>query len=88
MQRLAARAAFVHFLLAALILGTTSRAADPAPLAGHWQGTRKFGSVSLDDDIDFTCKGSIWSGDVSILAQGIKDLPLEAITLEGNEHAS
>jgi hypothetical protein len=84
MQRLPTTAAFVLALLAAPVLGTMSHAADPPSLAGRWQGTLKLGSVSLDYDIDFTRKGSGLSGDISIPAQGARDLPLEAISLDGD----
>ena len=64
-----------------------AQAVAPPSLAGHWKGALKVGVTTLDLDIDFTKKGSGWTGDISIPAQGAKDLPLEGITVEGDQVA-
>ncbi|MFI5455301.1 MAG: serine hydrolase [Isosphaerales bacterium] len=64
-----------------------ARAADTPSLAGHWKGALKMGGATLDLDVDFTKKESGWTGDISIPAQGTKDLPLQGITVEGDQVA-
>ncbi len=87
MHRPSATAAFVLVLLAAPAAMACAAPADPPSLAGHWNGTLKLGGVTLDYDIDFTRKGTGWAGDITIPAQGAKDLPLEAISLAGDQVA-
>jgi CubicO group peptidase (beta-lactamase class C family) len=82
MQRLLAVAALVLIPLTA-----SGAEADPPSLAGHWTGTLKLGAVSLDYDVDFTRKGDGWAGDITIPAQGARDLPLEAVSLAGDRVA-
>src|SRR5262249_10276796 len=55
--------------------------------AGHWKGTLKLGAVALEYDVDFTRKGDGWAGDITIPAQGANDLPLEGVSLAGDEVA-
>ena len=43
------------------------------------------GVTTLDLDVEFTNKGSGWTGDISIPAQGAKNLPLQGITVEGDQ---
>lgn len=69
-----------RFALALFLLSTPSWAAE---LQGHWEGTIEVPGQPLDVDLDFTTDGTQWSGDISIPAQGARDLPLEAITSEG-----
>jgi CubicO group peptidase (beta-lactamase class C family) len=74
-------------LLAMLAAAPAARADDPPSLAGHWTGAIKAGGSSLEFDIDFARKDGGWSGDISIPAQGAKDLPLEGVTLEADQVA-
>ena len=64
-----------------------AQAVAPPSLAGHWTGSLKVGVTTLDLDVDFTNKGSGWTGDISIPAQGAKDLPLHGTTVEGDQVA-
>jgi CubicO group peptidase (beta-lactamase class C family) len=62
-----------------------AQAVAPPSLAGHWKGALKVGVTTLDLDVEFTNKGSGWTGDISIPAQGAKNLPLQGITVEGDQ---
>src|SRR5689334_9139790 len=84
MQRLFAAAAFLLLLVPPV---TCAADADAPSLAGHWKVTLKLGAASLDYDIDFTRKGDGWAGDITIPAQGARDLPLEGISLAGDQVA-
>jgi CubicO group peptidase (beta-lactamase class C family) len=81
------RGGLVPPILVALALLATSpaRAAGPPKLDGHWKGALKAGGRSLDLDLDFVAKDGGWTGDISIPAQGVKDLPLRGVTLEGDQ---
>lgn len=70
---------FLLFLLL-LLIASPARAAE---LEGHWEGTIQVPGQTLDLDLDFSSDGGQWSGDISIPAQGARDLPLEAITVKG-----
>jgi CubicO group peptidase (beta-lactamase class C family) len=79
-------AALVLFALLAAPAARTA-AAEPPSLDGHWTGSLKLGSVALDYDVDFARRGSGWSGDITIPAQGIRDLALEGISIVGDQVA-
>jgi len=53
------------------------------PLAGHWQGAIEIPGKALSFDVDFSSNkdGSV-KGDITIPAQGAKDLPLAKIVVE------
>ena len=55
-------------------------------LVGHWAGAIELPGTKLEIDCDFKVQadGSL-AGDISIPAQNAKDMPLAAITLQGNE---
>ena len=57
---------------------------ETSTLQGHWEGTINISGTSLDIDIDFSVSNGIWAGDISIPAQGAKDLPLSEIVIAGN----
>lgn len=80
-------------VLTVCILALTILAA-PAPLVpnahadskatGHWTGKVQIPGTPLDIDVDIAAAaGGAWTGDISIPAQGAKDMPLEAIVVEG-----
>ena len=76
-------------LIAGLILATNPAVAMAAdqPLAGHWQGAIEIPGKSLSFDVDFSSnKDGSWKGDVTIPAQGARDLPLAKIVVEGFLH--
>jgi CubicO group peptidase (beta-lactamase class C family) len=84
MHRTTATAALV---LCLLLPSAYPAEAEPPSLDGRWKGTLTLGVAPLEYDVDFTRKGSGWSGDITIPAQGIRDLALEAISLEGDRIA-
>jgi CubicO group peptidase (beta-lactamase class C family) len=75
------------FFALILLITPLAQAADPPSIAGHWMGTLKTGGTTLALDIDFAKKGSGWTGDISIPAQGARDLPLQGIKIDGDQVA-
>jgi CubicO group peptidase (beta-lactamase class C family) len=72
-------------LIAGLILAINPAVAMAAdqPLAGHWQGAIEIPGKSLSFDVDFSSnKDGSWKGDVTIPAQGARDVPLAKIVVE------
>lgn len=60
--------------------------AGPQDLAGHWEGAIALPGTKLAVDLDFVKQADgTWTGDISIPAQGAKDLPLAGIKAEGAE---
>jgi len=58
--------------------------AAPQDLAGRWEGTIDLLGTKLAVDLDFAKRADgVWAGDITIPAQGAKDLPLEGIKVEG-----
>jgi CubicO group peptidase (beta-lactamase class C family) len=75
------------FLGAILILGVclmpaAALAAKAEELTGRWEGEINIPSLKLSINVDFRAGESGWEGDISIPAQGAKDLPLTNIVLE------
>src|SRR5262245_29470748 len=70
-----------------LLVSPGARAAGPPSIAGHWTGTLRVGGTPLALDVDFTQKAGGWAGDISIPAQGAQDLPLQGVTIEGDQVA-
>ena len=74
---------------AALVFASTAvQAQAPAPastsLADHWDGAIEIPGTKLVVDLDFKGgEGGAWRGNISIPAQGAKDLPLGSIKVEG-----
>jgi CubicO group peptidase (beta-lactamase class C family) len=62
-----------------------ARAGDTPSIAGHWTGALKAGGRTLDLDLDFAKKDGLWTGDISIPAQGAQDLPLRDVKVEGDQ---
>ncbi len=57
--------------------------ADEPALAGHWVGAIETPNKELGFDVDFSkAANGAWQGDISIPAQGTKDLPLEKISFQ------
>lgn len=76
----AMRRSCVLLLLLALCLPAV--AADS--IAGRWNGAIRLNeSTRLDVEIDFEPSGAAWKGDITIPAQGARDLPLTGITVDG-----
>lgn len=64
---------------------TAAQTAAPAAggLAGHWEGNIELPGMKLAYDIDFAGSTDAWTGDITIPAQGAKDLPLADVLLSG-----
>jgi len=77
---------FILILLLFLWTPAAFYCEEALSLAGHWEGTIEIPGMKLDVDIDFSqeADGS-WKGDISIPLQNAKDLPLENISIEGNQ---
>lgn len=61
-------------------------AAEPAPegdVAGHWKGSIQLPTQQLGFDVDLRRDDEAWSGDITIPAQGARDLPLQGVAVEG-----
>jgi len=71
--------AFLVLLLVTVALPSAARAAD---LAGRWEGTIELPGMQLAVDLDFTLTDGVWSGDITIPAQGAQDLPLQNIEVQ------
>lgn len=65
-------------LLVALCLAVPLFAQD-----GRWEGAIALPTGKLAMQIDLERDGAAWKGDITIPAQGARDLPLEAISVEG-----
>ena len=69
--------------LGGLILLPALLAAADAP-AGHWEGAIELPGQKLELDVDLRVAAGTWTGDITIPAQGAKDLPLEGVSVEGS----
>ena len=78
-------ASIVFAVLAALALCSIPAAsAAPQDLAGRWEGAIELPGAKLVVDIDLVRKADgAWTGNISIPAQGAKDLPLTGIAVDG-----
>lgn len=55
-------------------------------IAGHWEGEIELPNIEIEIDVDFSIEGDkTLTGDLSIPAQGAKDLPLAEITISENQ---
>lgn len=77
LQLLVALALFVG-----LSVVPAAAAAESSGLEGHWEGTIEIPGQELEIDLDFARDGETWAGDISIPAQGARDLPLVGIVVE------
>jgi CubicO group peptidase (beta-lactamase class C family) len=70
--------------LALLIVALAPAAfAQPAGLAGHWEGIIELPGQKLGINLDFRQEEGAWKGDISIPFQNLKDIPLINIQVEG-----
>ena len=68
------------------LLAVSVPAADAPQLAGHWAGAIELPGTQLEIDCDFKAQADgSWTGDISIPAQKVQDLPLTGIEVKGNE---
>ena len=68
-----------------LLLPPAGLAADESGFQGHWEGTIDVPGAALEVDVDLALQedGS-WTGDISIPVQGLQDLPLVDLSVEGD----
>jgi CubicO group peptidase (beta-lactamase class C family) len=69
-------------LMLPLVLLTAPALAD---IEGHWEGAVELPGQRLEIRINFARDGEAWTGDISIPAQGARNVPLQGIALEGPE---
>jgi CubicO group peptidase (beta-lactamase class C family) len=70
--------------LAVLAMGSAALAA-PQELAGHWEGSIALPTAKLDVNLDFAKQADGgWKGDISIPAQGAKDIALAGIKVDAS----
>lgn len=68
--------------LLALALAAPSLAAEASSPAGHWKGAIEVPAGRLEIDVDLArAESGAWSGDISIPAQGAKDLALAEVSV-------
>jgi len=75
---------FLFALLAGSLPPTSLPAQQARPFAGHWTGGLTVQGQELGFDVDLVQGAAGWSGDISIPAQGAKDLPLGGIAVAGD----
>lgn len=62
---------------------TTKDAKSASDITGHWAGVIRVPGAELKIDVDFKRSAAGWEADISIPAQGAKDLALDKIDFEG-----
>lgn len=72
--------ATISFFLAALL----TMSALAADAVGRWKGAIEIPGTPLEVEVDLESAAGAWKGDITIPAQGARDLPLEAISVEGD----
>jgi putative CocE/NonD family hydrolase len=78
------RPTLVLALFLATLPTTALRAQQARPFAGHWIGALTLPGQELGFDVDLVQGATGWTGDISIPAQGAKDLPLTGIAIAGD----
>ena len=68
-----------HLWAAALALPTLTQ--EPDDFVGRWAGL--ISTVDLEVEVNLAHEGGVWSGTVSIPAQGAQDLPLGNMAFDG-----
>ena len=76
------RAAAVAAALA-LSIATPQSGAQTHDAAGHWEGSVEVPGQPLVVQVDLAQTDGAWSGTIDIPAQGADDLPLSAVTVDG-----
>jgi CubicO group peptidase (beta-lactamase class C family) len=73
----------VGFVAGIGVLASALAAAAGPDISGHWTGAIAVPGSELKIDVDLKASGDAWAGDISIPAQGAKDLALAEINIEG-----
>ncbi len=77
--------AYMSLLILSASFTAPAIAGDAAEVFGKWKGQVNTPAKPLKFEIDLKKKTSGWTGDISIPIQGIKDMALSDITIEGDE---
>jgi hypothetical protein len=75
------RAAFALPLTALLVLPAHTQSLSAQLQAGHWEGVLQLPGGKLDLIVDLSSKEGGWKGDITIPAQGVKELALTNISV-------
>lgn len=67
----------------AILVPLAAQAGEAPSLEGHWEGAIELPGQKLEFDLDFELNDGAWTGDITIPAQGARDLPLEGIEQDG-----
>lgn len=70
--------------LAVFLVAAAAAAAGVDSPAGHWNGAIEIPGSPLAVTVDLAPDGEGWQGNISIPAQGARDLPLAEITVDGS----
>lgn len=73
----------VPVAVASLLASPIPLAAQPAGVAGHWEGSIEAPGQPLVVMVDLAETDGAWSGTIDIPAQGAADLPLSGVSVDG-----
>ena len=73
----------VPVAVASLLASPIPLAAQPAGVAGHWEGSIEAPGQPLVVMVDLAETDGTWSGTIDIPAQGAADLPLSGVAVDG-----
>lgn len=73
----------VPVAVASLLASPIPLAAQPAGVAGHWEGSIEAPGQPLVVMVDLAETDGTWSGTIDIPAQGAADLPLSGVSVDG-----
>ena len=75
---------FVLSLWLAAMMAAVAFAQPAATPSGHWEGAIQLPGQELQIQIDLAPKGDTWEGTIAIPLQGVKNMPLAAISVKGD----
>lgn len=70
-------------VVASLLFALCLPALAADSVAGRWDGSIALPTQKLEIHVDLEQAGGAWKGDIDIPAQGARDLPLTAVTVDG-----
>lgn len=76
------------FAVTAFALAVFPLQAEGSALAGRWDGAIDIPDISMEISVEFSLsEEGAWKGSISIPSQGVQDLPLSDIVIEGHDVA-
>ncbi|HSR67326.1 MAG TPA: serine hydrolase [Acidobacteriota bacterium] len=72
------------WLVFVLAVGAASSAETPS-IEGHWEGAIEIPANSLEIQVDFALEDGVWTGKISIPAQGASGVPLQDVAFSRND---